>query len=127
MKAPAGRLESDVAMANDDVDVAGELSFSDRALCEIACRAVREVGGVRGTAGDMMGGLIGRLSRGHTHRGIALTARPDGKRVFDLAIVVIYGSNVYAVGAEVRRLVAERIAAMTGIEPIVNVRVKAIE
>ena len=104
----------------------GELTFSKRALSEIAFRSAVEVSGVRNTAGDLMSGLIGRLSRGSSHRGITVTGA-GGKRVFDISLVIEHGASIFDIGAEVQSRVARRVAAMTGLEAVVNVKVTGIE
>lgn len=104
----------------------GDLTFSKRALSEIAFRSALEVNGVRNTAGDLMSGLIGRLSRGASHRGISVT-EAGRKRVFDISLVIDHGANVFEIGTAVQNRVVERVAAMTGLEAVVNVKITGIE
>ncbi len=105
---------------------AGELTFSNRALSDIASRSLLEVPGVRGTSADLMAGLIGRISRGSTHKGIVIRDSGSGK-VMDISIVVAYGSKMFDICSAVQRQVAEMVKTMTGLEVTVNIKVARID
>ena len=104
----------------------GELTFSTKVLSEIAYRSALEVPGVRDTAADLMSGLIGRLSRGGSHRGIVVSDS-GSKKVFDLNLVVDHGAAIFELGTEVQSRVQSRMKAMTGLDAVVNVKVTGIE
>ena len=104
----------------------GELTFSKRVFSEIAFRSAMEVQGVRGTSGDLMSGLIGRLRRGSAHRGINVSE--DGSRLsFKIDLVIAHGTGIVDLGTEVQKRVGDRVKLMTGRDAVVNVRVAGIE
>jgi len=104
----------------------GELTFSRRVLSEIAFRSAMEVPGVRGTSGDLMSGLIGRLKRGSAHRGINVSEDSRGL-VFRIDLVIAQGGSIVDLGTEVQAKVGSQIKLMTGRDAVVNVKVTAIE
>ena len=105
----------------------GELSYEHSVYGAIAYRAARAVRGVKDTYSDLMGGLIGRLSRGGAHRGIRCKETKDGL-VFDVSVVATRGINVLDLGRAVQEAVAAAILKMTNrSDTVVNVSVKGIE
>lgn len=105
----------------------GELTFESTIYGAIAYRAVRLVRGVKDTHSDLMGGLIGRLSRGGAPRGIRCRDTKDGLR-FEVAVIARQGSSAMVTGRAVQEAVAAAILKMTGrTDTVVNVSVKGIE
>ena len=105
----------------------GDLTYENSVYGAIAYRAVRAVNGIKDTYSDLMGGLIGRLSRGGAHRGIRCKETKEGL-VFDVAVIAHKGANVLDLGRAVQEAIASAILQMTDrSDTVVNVSVKSIE
>lgn len=101
------------------------MTFSRSVYGEIAARVLRDVRDVKQVAGDIVSGLIGRLTRGVSHPGIQVEDREDGV-AFQVSVIARHGANFYDLGLEIQRKIAERVRDMTGRPCTVNVNVKGV-
>lgn len=112
-------------MANFENDYNGDIRISDDVLATLAVKAAKEVDGVSG----MVGGLVGKLTAvlGKKDTGIDVDMK-DGVATLTLHIKVRYGVKIPEVAWKAQEKVKSMIESVTGITvEKVNVSVEAID
>jgi len=112
-------------MANFENDYNGDIRISDDVLATLAVKAAKEVDGVSG----MVGGLVGKLTAvlGKKDTGVDVDMK-DGVATITLHIKVRYGVKIPEVAWKAQEKVKSMIESVTGITvEKVNVSVEAID
>ena len=105
-------------------EVGGELTFNRSVFSAIAARVLRDIGHVTPIAGDLKTGFLGRLmTGGPVHPGITVAERGQTV-VFHIELVARDGVNLYDLGLDVQRRIAESVRQMTARSCVVNVNVR---
>ena len=112
-------------MANFENDYNGDIRISDDVLATLAIKASKEVEGLSG----MVGGLVGKLTAvlGKKDTGVDVDMK-DGVATITLHIKVKYGVKIPEVAWKAQEKVKSMIESVTGITvEKVNVSVEAID
>ena len=112
-------------MTNFENDYNGDIRISDDVLATLAAKAAKEVDGLSG----MVGGLVGKLTAvlGKKDTGIDVDMK-DGVATITLHIKVRYGVKIPEVAWKAQEKVKNMIESVTGITvEKVNVSVEAID
>lgn len=108
-------------------NVNGIVQIADEVIAIIASTATLEIEGVSEMAGNMAGGLIEKLSKKNSAKGITIDKK-DGTISADVSIMVFHDYKIQDVAFNVQKKVKGAIETMTGIETTeVNVNVVGIE
>lgn len=103
----------------------GTINVSEDVIAVIAGSAISETEGVAGlsnTVGSEIYEFIGRKS---VTKGIKVSFE-EGSIVIDATIMVRFGTTIAAIAEKVQTAVAGAVEAMTGMSPVVNIRVAGI-
>ena len=103
----------------------GSINVSEDVIAVIAGSAICETEGVAGlsnTVGSEIYDFIGRKS---VTKGIKVSFE-DGGIVIDATIMVRFGVTIATIAAKVQSAVCSAVESMTGIIPVVNIRVAGI-
>ena len=105
----------------------GEVKIADEVVAVIAGLATTETEGVASMAGDISGDIISRLSMKKLVKGVKVEVIENHVMV-DVAINVLYDTNIPSVSQKIQDKVKLAIENMTGLEVIeVNVKVIGIQ
>ncbi len=105
-------------------EVGGELTFDRCVFSAIAARVLRDIGHVTLIAGDLETGFLGRLmTGGPVHPGITVEERGETV-VYRIEVVARDGVNIYDLGLDIQRRIAESVRQMTARSCVVNVSVR---
>ncbi len=106
-------------------DEKGSINISEDVIAAIAGNAISEMEGIAAlsnAAGGELGELIGKKS---TAKGIRVSF--DEKTIsIDITVLVRYGESITAVCRKAQDAVGGAIDSITGVRPIVNVRVAGV-
>lgn len=103
----------------------GSINISEDVIAVIAGSAISETEGVAGlsnTVGSEIYEFIGRKS---VTKGIKVSFDED-RVVIDATIMVRFGTTIATIAEKVQDSVACAVEAMTGMSPVVNIRVAGI-
>ena len=103
----------------------GTINVSEDVIAVIAGSAISETEGVAGlsnTVGSEIYEFIGRKS---VTKGIKVSFE-EGTIVVEATIMVRFGTTIATIAEKVQSAVASAVEAMTGMSPVVNVRVAGI-
>ena len=103
----------------------GNINVSEEVIAVIAGAAISEIDGVAGlsnTVGSEIYDFIGRKS---VTKGIKVSFAGNTVTI-DATIMVRFGVTIATIAGKVQSAVANSIEAMTGMSPVVNVRVAGI-
>ncbi len=103
----------------------GSINVSEEVIAIIAGSAISETDGVAGlsnTVGSEIYEFIGRKS---VTKGIKVSFE-NGTVIIDATIMVHFGVTIAAIAEKLQAAVAAAVESMTGMSPIVNVRVAGI-
>lgn len=112
-------------MANHENEYTGDIRISDDVLATLAVKAVKEVDGIAG----MVGGIVGKLTAvlGKKDTGVDVDMK-DGVATITMHIKVKYGVKIPEVAWKAQEKVKSMIESVTGITvDKVNVSVEAID
>ena len=105
----------------------GEVKIADEVVAVIAGLATTETDGVASMAGDISGDIISRLSMKKLVKGVKVEVI-ENHVIVDVAINVLYDTNIPSVSQKIQDRVKLAIENMTGLEVIeVNVKVIGIQ
>ena len=105
----------------------GEVKIADEVVAVIAGLATTETEGVASMAGDISGDIISRLSMKKLVKGVKVEVI-ENHVIVDVAINVLYDTNIPSVSQKIQDKVKLAIENMTGLEVIeVNVKVIGIQ
>jgi hypothetical protein len=105
----------------------GEVKIADEVVAVIAGLATTETDGVASMAGDISGDIISRLSMKKLVKGVKVEVI-ENHVIVDVAINVLYDTNIPSVSQKIQDKVKLAIENMTGLEVIeVNVKVIGIQ
>jgi len=105
----------------------GEVKIADEVVAVIAGLATTETDGVASMAGDISGDIISRLSMKRLVKGVKVEVI-ENHVIVDVAINVLYDTNIPSVSQKIQDKVKLAIENMTGLEVIeVNVKVIGIQ
>ena len=105
----------------------GEVKIADEVVAVIAGLATTETDGVASMAGDISGDIISRLSMKKLVKGVKVEVI-EKHVIVDVAINVLYDTNIPSVSQKIQDKVKLAIENMTGLEVIeVNVKVIGIQ
>ena len=105
----------------------GEVKIADEVVAVIAGLATTETDGVASMAGDISGDMISRLSMKRLVKGVKVEVI-ENHVIVDVAINVLYDTNIPSVSQKIQDKVKLAIENMTGLEVIeVNVKVIGIQ
>ena len=105
----------------------GEVKIADEVVAVIAGLATTEAEGVASMAGDISGDIISRLSMKKLVKGVKVEVI-ENHVIVDVAINVLYDTNIPSVSQKIQDKVKLAIENMTGLEVIeVNVKVIGIQ
>lgn len=111
----------------DDTESSDSLTFSNGVIEKIVAIAVREVPGVLG----MKGGFVNRIQEtfGATvaTKGVTVEVGDDNAMHVNISVIIEYGAYAPQVFEDVKQLVVEQVANMTGLEVGgVNLRIEDV-
>ena len=107
------------------VDQKGSIHISEDVIAAIAGNAISEMEGIAAlsnTAGGELGELIGIKS---VTKGIRV-GLTENSVVIDVTVMVRYGENITAVCTKAQDAIVVAVDSITGVKPVVNVRVAGI-
>ena len=105
----------------------GDVKIADEVVAVIAGLATTETDGVASMAGDISGDIISRLSMKKLVKGVKVEVI-ENHVIVDVAINVLYDTNIPSVSQKIQDKVKLAIENMTGLEVIeVNVKVIGIQ
>ena len=105
----------------------GEVKIADEVVAVIAGLATTETDGVASMAGDISGDIISRLSMKKLVKGVKVEVI-ENHVIVDVAINVLYDTNIPSVSQKIQDKVKLARENMTGLEVIeVNVKVIGIQ
>lgn len=111
----------------DDTESSDSLTFSNGVIEKIVAIAVREVPGVLG----MKGGFVNRIQEtfGATvaTKGVTVEVGDDNAMYVNISVIIEYGAYAPQVFEDVKQVVVEQVANMTGLEVGgVNLRIEDV-
>ena len=102
----------------------GSVNYASDVIAVIAGLAANEVEGIAGMSGSSFADLLGRKNMA---KGVKVTVNEDSV-VIDLAVTVVYGTQIHRLAVEAQNAVAKAIENMTGLTVTgVNVNVTGIQ
>lgn len=91
----------------------GNLTIKDQAIAELAIIAARKVPHVKEIKGNLLEQFLSLISSKLLPNGVKVTIQ-EKEVIIDLSIVVEYGADIAAVGAEVQEKVTDAVEKMAG-------------
>ena len=112
---------------DDDYDSEDSLTFSNGVIEKIVAVAVRDVPGVCG----MKGGWVNRVQETFGARsltkGVSVEVTPESAVRVNVAVMIEYGAYAPQIFEDVKRVVVDQVAGMTGLEVAgVNLRIEDV-
>ncbi len=112
---------------DDDYDSEDSLTFSNGVIEKIVAVAVRDVPGVVG----MKGGWVNRVQETFGARsltkGVTVEVTPESAVRVNVAVMIEYGAYAPQIFEDVKRVVVDQVAGMTGLEVAgVNLRIEDV-
>ena len=112
---------------DDDYDSEDSLTFSNGVIEKIVAVAVRDVPGVCG----MKGGWVNRVQETFGARsltkGVTVEVTPESAVRVNVAVMIEYGAYAPQIFEDVKRVVVDQVAGMTGLEVAgVNLRIEDV-
>lgn len=103
------------------------LTFSNGVIEKIVATAVRDVPGVLGMKGGFVNRIQETFGASVATKGVTVEIAPDNTMSVNIAIVMEYGAYAPQVFEDVKKVVVEQVAGMTGLEVGgVNLRIEDV-
>lgn len=103
----------------------GSINVSEEVIAIIAGTAISEIEGVAGLSNSVGSEIYEFIGRKSVTKGIKVSFEDNGI-VVDATIMVRFGTTVSTIAEKVQTAVANAVENMTGIAPVVNIRVAGI-
>lgn len=103
----------------------GSINVSEEVIAIIAGSAIAETEGVAGLSNSVGSEIYEFIGRKSVTKGIKVSFE-EAAIVIEATIMVRFGTTIAAIAEKVQSAVAASVEAMTGISPVVNVRVAGI-
>ncbi len=106
-------------------DEKGSINISEDVIAAITGNALSEMEGIAAfsnTAGSELGELIGLKS---VSKGVRVSFA-DGAITIDVTVMLHYGENITGTCKKAQDAIAVAVESITGVRPVVNVRVSGI-
>ncbi len=103
----------------------GSVNISEDVVAVIAGTAISETEGVAGLSNTVGSEIYDFIGRRNVTKGIAVSFE-GGKIVVDATIMVHFGVSIASIGEKVQCAVSSAVESMTGMSPVVNIRVAGI-
>ena len=103
----------------------GSINVSEEVIAIIAGAAISETEGVAGLSNSVGSEIYEFIGRKSVTKGIKVSFEEE-KIIIDATIMVRFGATISTIAEKVQNTVANSVENMTGIAPVVNIRVAGI-
>ena len=103
----------------------GSINVSEEVIAIIAGAAISETEGVAGLSNSVGSEIYEFIGRKSVTKGIKVSF-DENKIIVDATIMVRFGATIATIAEKVQNSVASAVENMTGIAPVVNIRVAGI-
>lgn len=112
---------------DDDYDSEDSLTFSNGVIEKIVAVAVRDVPGVCGMKGGWVNRVQETFGARNLTKGVSVEVTPESAVRVNVAVMIEYGAYAPQVFEDVKRVVVDQVAGMTGLEVAgVNLRIEDV-
>ncbi len=109
---------------DDDLTSEDSLTYSNGVIEKIVAMATREVPHVLGMKGNLMHFVQEQFGGESLTKGVSVEVTDDNRVVVNISVIIEYGSYAPDIFEDVKKVVTDRLAAMTGLEVAgINLRI----
>ena len=114
-------------VGNEEYETEDSLTYSNGVIEKIVAMATREVPHILGMKGNFFNTIQEQFGAESLTKGVSVDVTDDNRVIVNISVIIEYGSYAPQIFEDVKEVVTERLASMTGLEVAgINLRIENV-